>query len=84
MLRGAVETKVRSAVVIASPTYLVERSDVLLGVLTTKLPGTDHICGLCSRGLAIRGTSSPIVLLRIRPHNPSLGAAVIGHLSLQD
>jgi mRNA interferase MazF len=39
-LRGAVETKVRPAVVIASDTYLVERPDVLLGILTTKIPQT--------------------------------------------
>ena len=47
LLRGALETKVRPAVVIASMTYLVERPDVLLGILTTKLPrtivSTDHL-----------------------------------------
>jgi PemK-like, MazF-like toxin of type II toxin-antitoxin system len=40
MLPGALETKVRPAVVIASGTYLVERPDVLLGILTTRLPRT--------------------------------------------
>ena len=35
---GAVETKVRPAVVIASRTYLVERPDVLVGILTTRQP----------------------------------------------
>ena len=35
---GAHETKVRPAVVIASSTYLVERPDVLVGIVTTKLP----------------------------------------------
>ena len=40
VLAGAVETKVRPAVVIASSTYLVERPDVLVGILTTKLPKT--------------------------------------------
>ncbi len=35
ILVGAVETKVRPAVVIASSTYLVERPDVLVGILTT-------------------------------------------------
>ena len=40
MLPGAAETKVRPAVVIASDTYLVERPDVLAGILTTKLPRT--------------------------------------------
>ena len=38
MLAGAVETKVRPAVVIASETYLVERPDVLVGILTTRIP----------------------------------------------
>lgn len=35
VLVGARETKVRPAVVVASKTYLAERSDVLLGILTT-------------------------------------------------
>jgi len=47
VLVGARETKVRPAVVIASTTYLAERPDVLVGILTTKLPNlpgtTDHI-----------------------------------------
>jgi mRNA-degrading endonuclease toxin of MazEF toxin-antitoxin module len=38
VLPGAAETKVRPAVVIASDIYLVERPDVLVGILTTKLP----------------------------------------------
>jgi mRNA-degrading endonuclease toxin of MazEF toxin-antitoxin module len=38
MLVGAVETKVRPAVIIASDSYLRERPDVLVGVLTTKIP----------------------------------------------
>ena len=47
VLVGAQVTKVRPAVVIASATYLAERPDVLVGILTTKLPNalgsTDHI-----------------------------------------
>jgi mRNA-degrading endonuclease toxin of MazEF toxin-antitoxin module len=47
VMAGAQETKVRPAVGIASATYLAERSDVLVGILTTKLPkepgSTDHI-----------------------------------------
>jgi mRNA interferase MazF len=47
VLAGAVETKVRPAVVIASSTYLAERPDVLVGILTTKLPrsttSTDYV-----------------------------------------
>ena len=38
VLEGAVETKVRPAVVIASETYLSERSDVLVGIVTTRPP----------------------------------------------
>ena len=38
VLPGAAETKVRPAVVISSDTCLVERPDVLAGILTTKLP----------------------------------------------
>jgi len=40
MLAGAVETKIRPAVVIASSSYVVERPDVLPGILTTKVPRT--------------------------------------------
>ena len=47
MLPGAVETKVRPAVVIASETYLVERPDALVAILTTRIPlrvgATDYI-----------------------------------------
>jgi hypothetical protein len=46
-LPGAVETKVRPAVVIASETYLVERPDIIVGILTSKIPvplaSTDHV-----------------------------------------
>lgn len=38
VLEGAVQTKVRPAVVIASATYLTERPDVLVGILTTRSP----------------------------------------------
>jgi mRNA-degrading endonuclease toxin of MazEF toxin-antitoxin module len=40
VLVGAKETKVRPAVVIASATYLAERPDAVVGILTTKLPRT--------------------------------------------
>ena len=40
VLQGASVTRVRPAVVIASTTYLDERPDVLLGILTTKSPRT--------------------------------------------
>jgi hypothetical protein len=37
-LAGAVETKIRPAVVIASSGYLAERPNVLVGILTTRPP----------------------------------------------
>jgi hypothetical protein len=40
MLPGAVVSKVRPAVIIASDNYLRERPDVLVGVLTAKIPLT--------------------------------------------
>jgi mRNA interferase MazF len=46
-LPGAVQTKVRPAVVIASDAYLRERPDVIVGILTTKIPSalatTDYV-----------------------------------------
>ena len=36
VLVGAQETKVRPAVVIASPTYLAERPDAVVGILTSQ------------------------------------------------
>lgn len=38
VLVGARETKVPPAIVIRSATYLTERSDVLVAILTTKVP----------------------------------------------
>lgn len=38
VLEGAMQTKVRPAVVVASSTYLTERPDVLVGILTTRPP----------------------------------------------
>jgi len=38
VMPGALETKVRPGIVIASDTYLAERPDVMVGILTTKLP----------------------------------------------
>ena len=47
LLPGAVESKIRPAVVIASNAYLRERPDVLVGILTTRIPtrlgSTDYL-----------------------------------------
>ena len=84
MLPGAAETKVRPAVVIASDTYLVERPDVVLGILTTKLPrtatSTDYaLLDWQSAGLRAASCFRAYVLTI---HRSDL--TVIGHLSEQD
>jgi len=83
-LRGAVETKVRPAVVISSDTYLVERPDVLVGLLTTKLPrtatATDHVL-LAWRSAGLRAASC-FRMYVMTIHRSDL--TVIGHLSEQD
>ena len=83
MLRGAAETKVRPAVVIASETYLVERPDVLVGILTTKLPraaSTDYI--LLDWQLAGLRAVSCFRAYVMTIHRSNL--TVVGHLSEQD
>lgn len=84
MLTGAVETKVRPAVVIASKTYLVERPDVLLGILTTKAPravlSTDYLLvNWQAAGLRAPSFFRAYVLTLHRS-----GLSAIGHLSDQD
>ena len=49
VLVGAQETKVRPAVVIASTTYLAERPDAVVGILTTKLPRTPATASMAWR-----------------------------------
>ena len=78
------ETKVRPAVVIASGTYLVERPDVLVGLLTTKLAraatSTDYVL-LDWQAAGLRAASCfRAYVLTI--HRSEL--TVIGHLSEQD
>ena len=84
MLRGAAETKIRPAVVIASNTYLVERPDVLLGIVTTKPPRTPAAtdCVLVDwRSAGLRAPSYfRAYVLTI--HRSEL--TVIGHLSEPD
>ena len=84
MLRGAVETKVRPAVVLSSDTYLVERPDVLVGILTTKLPrkatSTDYVL-LDWQFAGLRAVSCFRAFV-MTIHRSDL--TVIGHLSEQD
>ena len=86
ILVGAHETKVRPAVVIASATYLTERPDAVVGILTTKLPKvpgtTDYVlqdwqsAGLrvesCFRAYGLDGPSLGIDADR-PPQRPRLG-----------
>jgi PemK-like, MazF-like toxin of type II toxin-antitoxin system len=84
VLAGALETKVRPAVVIASSTYLVERPDVLVGILTTKPPKTttskDYI--LMDWQLAGLRAKSCFRAYILTTHRSEL--TVIGHLSDRD
>jgi mRNA interferase MazF len=84
VLVGALETKVRPAAVIASGTYLEEHPDVLVGILTTKLPrtlaSTDRVLLDCqSAGLRAVSCFRAYVLTT---HRSEL--TVIGHLSQRD
>ncbi len=81
---GALETKVRPAVVIASGTYLVERPDVLVGILTTKLPKTTTStdCVLMDWQLAGLRAESYFRAYVLTAHRSEL--TVIGHLSGRD
>ena len=84
VLAGAMETKVRPAVVIASREYLVEHPDVLVGILTTKTPQriTSSDCLLLdwqSAGLRDESWFRAYVLTM---HRSEL--SVIGHVSDRD
>jgi hypothetical protein len=81
MLPGAAETKIRPAVVIASEIYLVERPDVLVGILTTKLPRATLMDLLDWQSAGLRAESCfRAYVLTI--HRSKL--TLIGHLSEQD
>jgi len=84
VLVGAQETKVRPAVVIASATYLAERPDAVVGILTTKSPRTPGTTDCIlqdwqSAGLRAESWFRAYVLTA---HRSEL--TVIGHLSERD
>jgi mRNA interferase MazF len=84
VLEGAVETKVRPAIVIASATYLAERPDALVGILTTRPPqpvaSTDHpLQDWQTAGLRAESHFRAYVLTF---HRAEL--TIIGHLSDRD
>ena len=84
VLEGAVKTKVRPAVVIASTTYLTERPDVLIGILTTRQPkrvaSTD--CDLQDWKIAGLRAESHFRAYVLTVHRDEL--TIIGHLSDRD
>ena len=84
VLGGAVETKVRPAVVIASSTYLVEHPDVLVGILTTKQPKppTSTDCVLQDWQSAGLRAESYFRVYVLTMHRSEL--TTIGHLSDRD
>lgn len=84
VLAGALETKVRPAMVIASSTYLVERPDVPVGILTTKAPKptTSTDCILRDWQFAGLRTESYFRAYVLTMHRSEL--TVIGHLSDRD
>jgi mRNA interferase MazF len=84
VLAGALETKVRPAVVIASNAYLVERPDVLVDILTTKppKPTTATDCVLMDWQLAGLRAVSYFRAYVLTMHRSEL--TVIGHLSDRD
>ena len=84
VLPGAMQTKVRPAVVIASDEYLVERPDVLVGILTTKAPRTttSSDCVLLDWQFAGLRSESYFRAYVLTIHRSDL--TVIGHLSDRD
>ena len=84
LLPGAIETKVRPAVVIASEIYLAERPDSIVGILTTKIPSplasTDYVLRDW-QGAGLRAQSCfRAFVLTLHQAN----VTVIGHLSSAD
>ena len=84
VLSGALETKVRPAVVIASGTYLVERPDVLVGILTTRQPKprTSTDCILHDWQAAGLRAESYFRAYVLTMHRSEL--TIVGHLSERD
>jgi mRNA interferase MazF len=84
MLPGALETKVRPAIIIASRAYLAERPDVIVGILTTKIPSplasTDYLlCDWQAAGLRAQSCFRAYIVTLHQSH-----VTVLGHLSHED
>ena len=83
-MTGASETKVRPAVVVASQTYLAERPDVIVGILTTRIPNplssSDYVLQDWQAGGLRSRSCFRVYLLTL--HRSEV--AIIGHLSERD
>jgi mRNA interferase MazF len=84
VLLGAVETKVRPAVIIASETYLTERPDAIVGILPTKIPSRPATTDYLLREWQAAGLRAQscfrAYILTLHQSN----VTVIGHLSGED
>jgi hypothetical protein len=72
MFAGAMVTKVRPAVIIASDSYLRERPDVLVGVLTTKIPPRPASTDYLLKDWQIAGLRAESYNSRIHNYDPPL------------
>jgi len=83
-LAGVVETKVRPTVVIASESYLAEHPDVIVGILTTRVPAqltsTDHILADWAPASLRQQSCFRMFVFTL----PKSDATIIGHLSSRD
>jgi mRNA interferase MazF len=84
VLVGAVQTKVRPAIVIASTAYLAERPDILVGILTTRppKPPASSDCSLQDWQTAGLRAESHFRAYVLTVHRSEL--TIIGHLSDRD
>lgn len=84
VLEGAVTTKVRPAVVIASSAYLAERPDALVGILTTRRPIPPASSDCCLQDWQVAGlrAESHFRTYVLTVHRSEL--TIIGHLRERD
>jgi mRNA-degrading endonuclease toxin of MazEF toxin-antitoxin module len=83
-LAGAAETKVRPAVVISSAKYMTEHPDIIVGILTTKIPmpltQTDYVL----RDWTEAGLRAPSCFRVFVLTLPRSNATIIGRLTSHD
>lgn len=84
VLEGAVETRVPSAVLIASTAYLAERPDVLVGILTTRVRRPPASSDYALQDWKVAGLRAASIFRAyvLTVHRSEL--TIIGHLSDHD